>query len=105
MSGLTWSGGNGGFSVGAGYHASSQYATFAGAVVAGSNIDVDVGGNLTVASRQDTAHNASSSMNGSGAVTIGLGSSPSSASVSGGGGAKLVGCGVGDGAVRLLCQG
>ena len=36
-------------------------------------------------SRQNTAHSNSSSVNGSGLVTIGLGGSPSSVSVCGGG--------------------
>jgi filamentous hemagglutinin len=61
-------------------------ATFAGAVVKGDTIDLDIGGNLTVESRQDQSHNASSSVNGSGTATIGIGGSPSSVSVSGGGG-------------------
>ncbi|EIM29104.1 hemagglutinin repeat-containing protein [Microvirga lotononidis] len=61
-------------------------ATFEGAVVKAKDIDLDVGGNLTVGSRQDTAHSASSSVNGSGSVTVGIGGGPSSVSVSVGGG-------------------
>ncbi|WP_194164682.1 hemagglutinin repeat-containing protein [Microvirga thermotolerans] len=63
---------------------SGRNTTLAGAVVKGATIDVDVKGNLTLASRQDTAHGSSSSSNIGGSLTIGL-VGPSSVSVSGGG--------------------
>jgi len=59
-------------------------ATFAGAGASGTDVLLDVGGDLTVASRQDVGHGASRSSNIGGSVVIGLGSSPSSVSVSGG---------------------
>ncbi|WP_262271821.1 hemagglutinin repeat-containing protein [Microvirga yunnanensis] len=59
-------------------------ATFAGAVVKSANIDADIGGNLTMASRQDTAHGSASAVNGSGSATIGI-IGPSWVSVSAGG--------------------
>jgi filamentous hemagglutinin len=61
-------------------------ATFAGAVVKGPIIDVDVGGNLTVDSRQDQSHSNSSSSNGSVSVTFTPGGVPTSGSLSIGGG-------------------
>jgi filamentous hemagglutinin len=61
-------------------------ATLAGAVVTAKDIEADVGGNLTVASRQDTAHGSSSSSSVGGSLTIGIGTSPVSGTLDIGGG-------------------
>jgi filamentous hemagglutinin len=63
---------------------SGKDTTIAGAVIKSKEMDVTVKGNLTVESRQDRSHNASSSVNGSLNVNIGV-VGPSSVSVSGGG--------------------
>ena len=59
-------------------------ATLKGAVVKADTIDATIKGNLSIASVQDKAHSASSSVNGSGSVNIGF-IGPSSVSLSGGG--------------------
>jgi filamentous hemagglutinin len=65
---------------------SLKNTTLAGAVVTAATIDLKVGGNLTVASRQDTAHGSSSSSSAGGSLTIGLGTSPVSGTLNLGGG-------------------
>ncbi|MGV2981318.1 hemagglutinin repeat-containing protein [Camelimonas sp. ID_303_24] len=66
--------------------ASARDATVAGAVVAAPQISLDIGRNLTVASRQDTGRGKSSSASIGGSITVGAGTSPVSGSLSIGGG-------------------
>ncbi|MCJ2013611.1 hemagglutinin repeat-containing protein [Methylobacterium sp. J-076] len=65
---------------------SGRDTTVAGAVVRAPEIAVAVGGDLTVASRQDTTQGGSTSRHLSGGITLGVGTSPSSGSLSLGGG-------------------
>ncbi|ALA16933.1 filamentous hemagglutinin [Chelatococcus caeni] len=61
-------------------------ATLAGANATGRDVFLNIGGDLTVASRQDTGHGASRSSNIGGSVFVGVGTSPVSGSISVGAG-------------------
>lgn len=67
---------------------SGKNTTIAGAVIRAETIDLAVKGNLTVESRQNTAHGSGSSASVGGSVIIGVGSSPISGSVNVGGGSS-----------------
>ena len=56
---------------------SGKDTTVAGAVIHGSDVIIDVGGDLTVQSRQDTAHSEGSSLSLGGSLTVGAGASGS----------------------------
>ena len=56
---------------------SGKDTTVAGAVIHGSDVFIDVGGDLLVQSRQDTAHSEGSSLSLGGSLTIGAGASGS----------------------------
>ncbi|MBB4017445.1 filamentous hemagglutinin [Chelatococcus caeni] len=61
-------------------------ATLAGANASGQDVLLDIGGDLTVASRQDVGHGESRSSSIGGSVFVGVGTSPVSGSVSVGAG-------------------